>query len=191
MASTGLSERELDLIRGVLARHPGVTGALLFGSRAKGTAAPASDIDLALAGIDDPLRAEAIASELEELPMPHRFDIKALAAIQRPQGRRCDAGSACRPHGDDAIRRGPIRERPCRPAEYRIPRPARRRPWLPGCPFLGPSPPDRVNCEWLRLGALPRNGTPNGIPNKSRGQDLRPNPLSSNVELIRIELTTS
>ena len=82
MASTGLSERELDLIRGVLARHPGVTGALLFGSRAKGTAAPASDIDLALEGIDDPLRAEAIASELEELPLPYRFDVKALAAIQ-------------------------------------------------------------------------------------------------------------
>ena len=82
MASTGLSERELALIRGVLARHPGVTGALLFGSRAKGTAAPASDIDLALEGIDDPLRAEAIASELEELPLPYRFDVKALAAIQ-------------------------------------------------------------------------------------------------------------
>jgi predicted nucleotidyltransferase len=41
-----LSEREVGLIRGVLSRHPEVTGALLFGSRAKGTARPASDVDL-------------------------------------------------------------------------------------------------------------------------------------------------
>jgi predicted nucleotidyltransferase len=78
----GLTRRELDLIRAVLVRHPAVTGAILFGSRAKGTATPASDIDLALEGIEDPLQAEAIASELDELPMPYRFDVKALAAIR-------------------------------------------------------------------------------------------------------------
>lgn len=78
----GLSARELDLIRTVLARHPAVTGAILFGSRAKGTAQPASDVDLALEGITDPLQAEAIAGELEELPLPYQFDVKALAAIR-------------------------------------------------------------------------------------------------------------
>jgi predicted nucleotidyltransferase len=77
-----LPPRALDLIRAVLARHPAVTGAILFGSRAKGTAQPGSDIDLALEGIADPLQAEAIASELEELPLPYRFDVKALAAIR-------------------------------------------------------------------------------------------------------------
>ncbi|MBI6546809.1 MAG: nucleotidyltransferase domain-containing protein [Cyanobacteria bacterium NC_groundwater_1444_Ag_S-0.65um_54_12] len=78
----GLTERDLDLIRGVLARHPEVSGAILFGSRAKGTATATSDIDLALEGLDDPLKAEAIASELEELPLPWRFDVKALAALR-------------------------------------------------------------------------------------------------------------
>jgi predicted nucleotidyltransferase len=73
---------QLDLIRGVLARHPEVTGAVVYGSRAKGTAAPASDVDLALEGIDDPLRAEAIASELDELPLPFRFDVVALSSIR-------------------------------------------------------------------------------------------------------------
>lgn len=77
-----LTPRELELIRSVLARHPSITGAILFGSRAKGTASPASDIDLALEGIADPLHAEAIASELEELPLPFHFDVKALAAIR-------------------------------------------------------------------------------------------------------------
>jgi len=81
-APGGLAPSELQLIRGVLARHPSVTGAILFGSRAKGTAAPASDIDLALEGIDDPLQAEAIASELDDLPLPYHFDVKALAAIR-------------------------------------------------------------------------------------------------------------
>lgn len=78
----GLSEHDIDLIRQVLARHPAVTGAILFGSRAKGTASPASDVDLALEGIDDQLQAEAIAGELEDLPLPYRFDVKALAAIR-------------------------------------------------------------------------------------------------------------
>ena len=82
MNGTGLTEAEWGLIRGVLAAYPDITGAILFVSRAKGTASPASDIDLALEGVDDPLRAEAVAAELEELPLPYRFDVKALAALQ-------------------------------------------------------------------------------------------------------------
>lgn len=82
MNRTGLTEAEWGLIRGVLAAYPDITGAILFGSRAKGTASPASDIDLTLEGVDEPLRAEAVAAELEELPLPYRFDVKALAALQ-------------------------------------------------------------------------------------------------------------
>ena len=77
-----LKPRELQLICSVLASHADVTGAILFGSRAKGTASESSDIDLALEGIQDPLLAEAIASELDELPLPYTFDVKALAAIR-------------------------------------------------------------------------------------------------------------
>lgn len=77
-----LTRYEQDLICNVLARHPAVSGAILFGSRAKGTATPSSDIDLALEGIDDSLQAEAIASELDELPLPYKFDVKAYDAIR-------------------------------------------------------------------------------------------------------------
>jgi predicted nucleotidyltransferase len=77
-----LEPEALRLIRSVLARHPEVKGAILFGSRAKGTATPASDIDIALEGLEDSLKAEAIASELDELPLPYQFDVKALAAIR-------------------------------------------------------------------------------------------------------------
>ncbi|MHB8834812.1 MAG: nucleotidyltransferase domain-containing protein [Candidatus Methylomirabilia bacterium] len=82
MASISLTDREMDLIRGVLKRHGEITGAVMFGSRAKGTASPASDIDLALEGIEDELAAEAIAAELDDLPLPYRFDVKAMVAIQ-------------------------------------------------------------------------------------------------------------
>jgi predicted nucleotidyltransferase len=77
-----LEARELAMIRAVLARHPAVTGALLFGSRAKGVAAPSSDVDLALEGVDDPLLASAISRELDDLPLPYRFDVQALSAIR-------------------------------------------------------------------------------------------------------------
>lgn len=80
--TTGLDARALELIRKVLAAHPEVSRVVLFGSRAKGTASPSLDIDLALEGVDDPLRAEAIASELEALPLPYRFDVHALSAIR-------------------------------------------------------------------------------------------------------------
>jgi predicted nucleotidyltransferase len=80
----GLTSHELELIRKVLARHPSVTGAILFGSRAKGAAQPGSDIDMALEGINDQMQAEAIANELEELPLPYRFDVKALSGIHHP-----------------------------------------------------------------------------------------------------------
>ncbi len=77
----GLTPHQLALIREVLGHYPAVTGAILFGSRAKGTASAASDIDLALEGIDTPLQAEAIATALNDLPLPYLFDVKALAAI--------------------------------------------------------------------------------------------------------------
>ena len=46
----GLKERNRVKIRQVLASHPQVERAVLFGSRATGTYRPGSDVDLALAG---------------------------------------------------------------------------------------------------------------------------------------------
>jgi uncharacterized protein len=84
MSVTGLTSAELGLLRGVFARHGEITRVVLFGSRAKGVHSPASDVDLAIDGVDEPLAAERIAGELEELPLPYRFDVAALAAIKSP-----------------------------------------------------------------------------------------------------------
>ena len=85
MNAFALAQTELDLIRGVFKRHPSVTAAYLFGSRAKATAIVSSDIDLALEGITDPLQAEAIASDLDELPLPYNFDVVALSTVKSAQ----------------------------------------------------------------------------------------------------------
>jgi len=77
-----LTDRETSLICSVLNQHPEVSQVKLFGSRAKGCHTPASDIDLALWGVDA-LQAESIAAELDELPLPYRFDIKAFESIKQ------------------------------------------------------------------------------------------------------------
>jgi uncharacterized protein len=99
MNNACLSQREIEIIRSVLVRHPTVTSAILFGSRAKGTAIQSSDIDLALDGIIDPLEVEAIASELDELPMPYRFDVVALSNIRSAPLREHIARVGLRIHG--------------------------------------------------------------------------------------------
>lgn len=78
MTPLGLTSSELEAICAVLARHRNVTRAMMFGSRAKGTYRPNSDIDIALDGNISPLEAASIAGDLEELPLPYRFDVIAL-----------------------------------------------------------------------------------------------------------------
>lgn len=84
MNQTGLSRAEIDLICAVFKRHVEVKLAVLFGSRAKGTAKPNSDIDIGVQGIDDALGLAKLSGELDELPLPYRFDILALSAITNP-----------------------------------------------------------------------------------------------------------
>lgn len=84
MKETGLAQSELELMRGVFRRIPEIREVVLYGSRAKGTYRPESDIDLALVGVEDEVQAEAVADELEELPLPYRFDVKARSAITFP-----------------------------------------------------------------------------------------------------------
>ena len=79
--AAALSAHELALVNGVFSRHPEVTSVTLFGSRAKGTHTPRSDVDLAISGEVNALRAEAIAAELDELPLPYRFDVQPVQAI--------------------------------------------------------------------------------------------------------------
>lgn len=71
MNAPALTERELGLINQVFRRHPEILAVRLFGSRAKGTHTPRSDVDLAIWGDVDAIRAEAISAELDETPLPN------------------------------------------------------------------------------------------------------------------------
>jgi len=77
-----LTSRELTLIASVFRRHPEVASVKLFGSRAKGNSTPRSDVDLAVWGDVDAIRAEGIAAELDELPLPYRFEVKPFELIR-------------------------------------------------------------------------------------------------------------
>ena len=81
MKAPALTSHELALLTGVFRRHPEIATARLFGSRAKGTHSVRSDVDLAISGAVNPLRAEAIAAELDELPLPYRFEVQSLEHI--------------------------------------------------------------------------------------------------------------
>ena len=76
MNGHGLSRQTVERIQGVLAHFPEVVRAVLFGSRAKGTARPGSDIDLALygEGIDWRLLGR-IEDELDDLLLPYSFSL--------------------------------------------------------------------------------------------------------------------
>ena len=82
MNTPALTAKEQSLIVSVFHNRPEIVSARLFGSRAKGTHTPQSDIDIALWGEVDALRAESIAAELDELPLPCAFDVKPFALIK-------------------------------------------------------------------------------------------------------------
>ena len=82
MKMPALQPDELALLRGVFRRHSEIKTVKLFGSRAKGTHADGSDIDLAVWGDVDALRAESIAAELDELPLPYQYDVKPFHLIK-------------------------------------------------------------------------------------------------------------
>lgn len=72
----GLSESDIATIQEVIAQFPAVERAVIFGSRAKGTAARGSDIDIALFGNN----LEDITSKIhyqleEETLLPYFFDV--------------------------------------------------------------------------------------------------------------------
>lgn len=75
----GISEQTLTRISQVLSRFPEVDQAILFGSRAKATHKPGSDIDLALTGeLLDWRVVGQIYEALDDLLLPYRFSLIVL-----------------------------------------------------------------------------------------------------------------
>ena len=77
----GLSVRAVTAIHDVLARHPAIESAILFGSRAKGNYKNGSDIDLALTGPIDFSELSRIAMELDDLLLPWEIDLLQFESL--------------------------------------------------------------------------------------------------------------
>lgn len=84
----GLSAATIEKICAVLARHPAVARAVIYGSRAKGNHRPGSDIDLTLhaaaAREIDHRELAAILDEIDDLLLPYTVDLSAFDQLEHP-----------------------------------------------------------------------------------------------------------
>ena len=82
----GLKPEIVSRINGVLAAHPEIEQAVLYGSRAKGNYRAGSDIDLCLKGDTLTLtQLLKIENELDDLLLPYKIDLSLLHALDSPE----------------------------------------------------------------------------------------------------------
>ncbi len=79
----GLDPIVIEKIQGVFRAYRSIDKALLYGSRAKGTYRPGSDIDLTLEGENLSFSLlNKLRNDLDDLNLPYTFDISVLADIE-------------------------------------------------------------------------------------------------------------
>lgn len=80
----GLSEQTIGKINSVFCQFPEISKVIIYGSRAKGTFKPASDIDLTLIGqtltTTDLLKIE---NALDDLLLPYKIDLSLMKHIEQ------------------------------------------------------------------------------------------------------------
>lgn len=74
-AAIGLPQAAIYAICQVFACYPGLAQAILYGSRAKGTFRPGSDIDLTLKGEITDQELLSLYGDLDDLCLPYKFDL--------------------------------------------------------------------------------------------------------------------
>jgi predicted nucleotidyltransferase len=81
----GLTTTTVERLQSVLAHYPEVEKAVLYGSRAKGTYRPGSDIDLTLCGGElNHTLLTRIDNELDDLLLPYQIDLSLMSSLSHP-----------------------------------------------------------------------------------------------------------
>lgn len=78
----GLKPHTISAISNIFAWHPEIEQAVLYGSRAKGTHRPGSDIDLTLFGVAlTYTQLDRIETEIDDLLLPYTVDLSLYTQI--------------------------------------------------------------------------------------------------------------
>ena len=81
----GMTDEELELLCSLFARQKEIEQVILYGSRAKGTHKPFSDVDITLQGIGlSRSHLNRLMADIDESSLPYFFDISILSKITNP-----------------------------------------------------------------------------------------------------------
>ena len=81
----GLNQEVLNYLCTIFSDQPAIEKAILYGSRAKGTHRPYSDVDITLTGQNVNLGVlNKVSHQIDELDLPWMFDISSMSQISNP-----------------------------------------------------------------------------------------------------------
>ena len=81
----GMTDDELNLLCSLFARHKEIEQVILYGSRARGTHKPFSDVDITLLGIGlTRSHLNRLMADIDESSLPYFFDISLFAKLTNP-----------------------------------------------------------------------------------------------------------
>ena len=82
----GLNDQESAVLQSLFAANERITEVILYGSRAKGTYKPFSDVDIVLVG-DNLMRTDVnkLYAAIDTTSLPYKFDISLLASLKNEE----------------------------------------------------------------------------------------------------------
>lgn len=81
----GMTDEELELLCSLFARQKEIEQVILYGSRAKGTNKPFSDVDITLLGVGlSRSHLNRLLADIDDSSLPYFFDISILSKITNP-----------------------------------------------------------------------------------------------------------
>lgn len=82
----GLTDKELQTLQALFTANARIERVILYGSRAKGTHKPFSDVDIVLIG-EGLTRTDInrLYAAIDESSLPYKFDISLFASLKTPE----------------------------------------------------------------------------------------------------------